>query len=327
MSTSPSHPTSILILGSGELGSAILRALVAHPSYNPAVTTKLAILRRPESLASSSSSPSSLATPRGPVPLACEAADLARDPVASLAAVFRGYDVVVHAGGFAAPRGTLLRVAEAAVQAGVRRFFPWQFGADYEAVAAAAAERSGHGELLGEMLAVRKLLRGQRGTRWTVVSAGLFMSFLFLGGFGVVDLAGRKVRALGGWETKVTVTEAEGIGRMVAEMVFCPGEEMGGESGVVYVAGDTVSYAEVAEIVEEVYGGGFEREVLDLARLEKRIVQEPADVMPKYQHMFGAGIGVSWDKEKTVNYRRGIRLTSLREYVERNKDALADRNR
>ncbi|KAL1835731.1 hypothetical protein VTJ49DRAFT_6156 [Mycothermus thermophilus] len=332
MSTSP-HPTSILLLGSGELGTAILHSLTAHPSYNPAVTTKLSILRRPESLASGTQS--SLPTPLGrggrTVTITYEAADLAHDPIPTLAALFRTYDVVIHAGGFTAPRGTLLRVAEAAVQAGVKRFFPWQFGADYEAIAAAGGgggvEHSGHRELFGEMLAVRELLRRQEWTKWTIVSTGLFMSFLFLRGFGVVDLEGRKVRALGGWDTRVTVTEVEGIGRMVAEMVFNPGEEMAGRSGVVYVAGDTVSYRDVADIVEEVYGGGFEREVLDMERLKKRIEEEPGDVMPKYQHVFGAGVGVSWEKEKTANYQRGIKLMSLREYVEQNKEALAEANK
>jgi hypothetical protein len=219
-------------------------------------------------------------------------------------------------------------VAEAVVAAGVRRFFPWQFGVDYDAVAAQSeqgVEGSGHGELFGEMLAVRRLLRGQDRTKWTVVSTGLFMSFLFLRGFGVVDFEQGVVRALGGWDNRVTVTEVEGIGRMVADIVYSPGDT---ESKVVYIAGDTVSYGDVADIVEAVYGQGrFRREVWDMGLLRKRLEEEPANVMLRYQNVFGAGVGISWEMEGTLNVQRGIRLMNLREYVEENKDRLADSTR
>lgn len=338
--TTPTPPSSILILGAGELGTAILAALTAHASYDPA-RTRLAVLRRSETLAAGASSSGSRDGNHSNgndniAPVIFEAADLAHAPVAELAALFARYDVVVHAAGFSAARGTLARVAEAAVAAGVRRFFPWQFGVDYEAIAAASGrgngndgqagiEKSGHAELFAEMLAVRRLLREQERTAWTVVSTGLFMSFLFLKGFGVVDLQGRKLRALGGWENRVTVTEVEGIGRMVAELVFNPGETTD-KSGVVYVAGDTVSYRDIADIMEDVYGGKFEREVLDMELLGKRLEEAPGEVMPKYQHVFGAGVGVSWDKERTLSYQRGIKLMNLREYVEKNKEALAEAN-
>ncbi|KAL2115179.1 hypothetical protein VTJ04DRAFT_10842 [Mycothermus thermophilus] len=329
-------PESILILGVGELGTAILQAIAAHPLYDTN-RTRLAVLRRPKTSTSpefNSSTKSAesfrLSTPNGDITATLEAADLAHAPITELANIFQKYDVIVHAGGFTTPRGTLLRVAQAAVTAGVKRFFPWQFGADYEAIAAAGAaegkgiEHSGHEELFGEMLAVRKLLREQERINWTIVSTGLFMSFLFLKAFGVVDLENKTLRALGDWEKQVTVTEAEGIGKMVAEVIFNPGETS--RSGVAYIAGDTVSYKEIADIVEEVYGGSFTREVLDLGLLRKRIEESPSDVMPKYQHVFGSGVGVSWEKEKTVNSRRGIKLTNLREYVERNKEVLAASN-
>lgn len=313
-------PPSILIIGAGELGTAILTALTTHPSY---VTTrpKLALLRRPATLASTDP-PTATAlaalTARG---IALEAGDFTTTPVPELAAVLGRYDVVIQAGGYGSPPGTLLRVAEAAVAGGVKRFFPWQFGVDYEVFGGGegGVEGSGHGELFGEMLAVRGLLRGQEGTGWTVVSTGLFMSFLFLRGFGVVDLEGRVVRGLGAWGNKVTVTDVEGIGRAVAEAVF---EPEGTENKVVYVAGDTVSYGEVADIVEAGFGGGFKRELWGQGLLKERLEQEPEDLMLKYQNVFGAGFGVSWEMERTLNYRRGLKLTDLRKYVEENKEQL-----
>ncbi|KAK4151823.1 isoflavone reductase P3 [Chaetomidium leptoderma] len=294
----PPHPTSILVIGAGELGTAILSALTTHPNNNhtsnTTTTTKIAVLRRASTLASPDPAQQSAIARLASLGITSETGDFIHSPLPELIAVFAKYNVVIQAGGYGAPGGTLLRVAEAAVAAGVRVFVPWQFGVDYAAVSAAdqqgggggGLEASGHGELFGEMLAVRAMLRGQNGTRWVVVSTGLFMSFLFLRGFGAVDLEGKVLRGLGGWGNRVTVTDVDGIGRMVAEVVYQPPD-----GNVVYVAGDTVSYGEVADIVEGVYGGGFKREVWDREYLRKRLEEEPEDLMLKYQNAFAAGVG------------------------------------
>lgn len=318
----PPPPTSILIIGAGELGTAILAALAAHPAYTTHPhPPKLALLRRPSTLTSTDPATVTSLTALTTRGITLEPGDFTSTPVPELAAVFKKYDVVIQAGGYGSPPGTLLRVAEAAVQGGVRRFFPWQFGVDYAVFGEGegGVEGSGHGALFGEMLAVRGLLAGQRGTGWTVVSTGLFMSFLFLRGFGVVDLRGRVVRGLGAWGNTVTVTDVEGIGRAVAEVVF---ELEGTEDRVVYVAGDTLSYGEVADVVEAGFGGGFKRELWDREFLRKRLEEEPEDLMLKYQNAFGAGVGVSWEMERTLNYQRGLKLTDLRKYVEDNKEQL-----
>ncbi|KAL2255313.1 hypothetical protein VTK26DRAFT_3628 [Humicola hyalothermophila] len=183
------------------------------------------------------------------------------------------------------------------------------------------------------MRAVRALLREQEQaatgtgtgtgtetrTRWTVVSTGLFMSFLFLKEFGVVDLESRTVRGLGGWRNRVTVTSVEGIGRMVAEVVFGGEDE---NEGIVYAAGDTLTYREVAEIVEKGFGGEWRKEEWDGQTLKRMLEERPGDVMVKYQNMFGAGAGVSWEMERTLNHKRGIKLPGLREYLEENKERL-----
>ncbi|KAK3297251.1 uncharacterized protein B0H64DRAFT_440724 [Chaetomium fimeti] len=299
-------PTSILIIGAGELGTAILAALTTHPAYTHpkpnSTPAKLALLRRPSTLASTD--PTTLAsltalTTRG---ITLEAGDFATTPVPELAATFSKYDVVIQAGGYGAAPGVLLRVAEAAVLGGVRRFLPWQFGVDYAVFGA------------GEGGGVEGRGNGVDGG-----VDGAVYEFLFLRGFGVVDLKGRVVRGLGAWGNRVTVTDVEGIGRAVAEVVFEPGET---ENRVVYVAGDTVSYGEVADIVEAGFGGGFKRELWDRDFLRERLEQEPEDLMLKYQNVFGAGVGVSWEMERTLNYRRGVKLTDLRKYVEDNKEQL-----
>ncbi|KAK4118754.1 NAD(P)-binding protein [Parathielavia appendiculata] len=323
-------PTSILIIGAGELGTAILSSLTSYPNYDPSQTT-LAVLRRASTLASPDPNTQSELGRLSSQGIVLEGGDFISSPLDDLISIFKKYDVVIQAAGYGTPKGTLLRVAEAVVKAGVKRFFPWQFGIDYQAVADAGEDDrgglqgsrgllgSGHEELFGEMLAVRKLLREQDGTEWTVVSTGLFMSFLFLKGFGAVDLKERVLRGLGDWENKVTVTDVHGIGKVVAELMFNPGDT-GGK--VVYVAGDTVSYWEVANVIEAVYGGEWKREKWDRKFLRRKLEEQPEDLMVKYQNAFGTGIGVSWDKERTVNHQRGIRLTGLREYVEESRERL-----
>jgi ribosomal protein S18 acetylase RimI-like enzyme len=121
----------------------------------------------------------------------------------------------------------------------------------------------------------------------------------------------------------VTVTDVKGIGRVVADVVFNPTET---RNKVVYVAGDTVSYAEVADVVEGVYGGEWKREEWDREYLKRKLEEHPEDLMVKYQNAFGAGVGVSWEMERTLNYQRGIKLTNLREYVEEYNEDLLQRS-
>jgi len=73
-----------------------------------------------------------------------------------------------------------------------------------------------------------------------------------------------------------------------------------------------------------VYGGEWKREEWDREFLRKRLEEQPDDLMLKYQNAFAAGVGVSWEKEKTVNYQRGIKITDLRKFVGENKDRLLE---
>lgn len=56
--------------------------------------------------------------------------------------------------------------------------------------------------------------------RWTIISTGIFTSFLFEPSFGVVDLENRTVTALGKWENEVTMTSAANIGRLTANIFW-----------------------------------------------------------------------------------------------------------
>ena len=317
----------ILVVGAGELGNAVLEALASHPKRDSA-RHPLSVLLRPSTIEAAGDTGKRAANERlRGLGATLVPGDVVSDPVEDLAATFARFHTVVVCAGMGMPAGTQLRIVRAALAARVPRFLPWQWGIDYDAVGAGSAQ-----DLFDEQLAVRDLLRSSGEGRdrdrepapidWTIVSVGLFMSFLFHAPFGVVDLPRRVVRALGSWDNGVTVTTPRDIGRVAAELVYVPGEAGTDDDTrrkVVYAGGDTVTYAKVAELVEQRFGVGggqaFRRELWTLEELRGRLAENPDDGMAKYQIVFGGGRGVAWDLEDTINRRRGLRMTSVEEYL------------
>ncbi|MGF6660693.1 hypothetical protein QF000_002338 [Paraburkholderia atlantica] len=68
--------------------------------------------------------------------------------------------------------GVQLKITQAALDAKVKRYFPWRFGVDYDIIGRGSAQ-----VLFDEQLDVRDLLRAQTGTEWVIVSTGMFTSF------------------------------------------------------------------------------------------------------------------------------------------------------
>ncbi|KAF4444406.1 hypothetical protein F53441_11130 [Fusarium austroafricanum] len=293
---------NILVLGAGELGLCVLEALAAHPKRQ-----RVSVLVRQATLDSAAPDKKKLVQRIRALNAGTEAADVVNASVGELAGVLANYDVVVSCNGMGLPSGTQLKLLDAVLEAKVKRYFPWQFGMDYDVIGQGSSQ-----DLFDEQLEVRQRLRAQKNVDWTIVSTGLFMSFLFLADFGVVDFGKKTVRALGSWDNKITVTTPVDIGRVTAEVVLDP---RGISHQVVYTAGDTVTYKQLADLLDEHFGTEFKREVWDLEEL-KRQMEEEASTMVKYRDTFAQGRGVAWDKEGTVNAERGIGMTDVRKYLE-----------
>ena len=140
------------------------------------------------------------------------------------------------------------------------------------------------------------------------------MSFLFEPAFGVVDLVKGSVTAIGSWENALTVTAPADIGRLTAELALATPEKR----GVVYVAGDTVTMQRLADIVETLLGRKMERSVNTVPDLRQELQNDPSDVMRKYRAVFGAGVGVAWDKASSFNGQRSIPTVSVEEWAKEN---------
>ncbi|KAL6909143.1 hypothetical protein GGI43DRAFT_169282 [Trichoderma evansii] len=300
--------TNILVLGAGELGLAVLEALARHPKRNHC---RITVTLRQATLDSAAPDKKKLIQQIRALDVQFEAADVVQASASELAAIFARYDTVVSCTGMGLPPGTQTKLARAALEANVEtnvRYFPWQFGMDYDAIGLGSSQ-----DLFDEQLGVRAMLRQQDVTEWTIISTGLFMSFLFVPDFGIVDLASKTVRGLGSWDNRITLTTPEDIGRATAEMVLDP---RGTSKQCVYVAGDTLSYAQVGDLLDGHFGTRFRRELWDKEELARQMREQPDSAMVKYRDTFAQGRGVAWGQEKTLNSARGMQMTDVKAYLE-----------
>ncbi|EPQ61099.1 isoflavone reductase family protein [Gloeophyllum trabeum ATCC 11539] len=301
-----SQLSSVLLLGAGELGTAILSGLAKKYTLG---SIQLALCLRPQTI-SDTKKTQRLRDLASPHTLELVSGDLGSDSAAELATKFARFDVVIGCTGYAAGRGTQVKICEAVLKAGVKRYFPWQFGGDYDAIGRGSAQ-----DLFDEQLDVRDMLRAQDKTRWVIISTGMFTSFLFDDSFGLVE---RKedgeivVRGLGSWENRITVTAVEDIGRITAEVAIDESIE-----GVVYGAGETITCERLAQLVEAAMGkdARVTRELWTLDQLREALRQDPLNPLKKYRVIFAEGKGVSWDIERTINYQRGIDTTDVARWL------------
>lgn len=303
MNTSKVDSSDILVLGAGQLGMAVIQVLAPRLR---AANERLTVLVAPQTVDSpSAQEAATLAALRG-LGVEILGLDLGSDEQ-TLTKLFKRFKTVVNCTGFVAGPGTQLKITRAVLAAGVKRYFPWQFGVDYDVVGRGSGQ-----PVFDEQYEVRGLLRGQTGTEWVIVSTGMFTSFLFEPAFDVVDLGRRTVHGLGSWDTKVTVTTPDDIGKLTTEILLAEPRIV---DQVVYVAGDTISYGELAQMVERVAGVPFEKTEWTLDKLRADLAAAPDDVMTRYRAAFAQGDGMWWDKSNTYNARHGLETVDVEGYL------------
>ncbi|KIX09079.1 uncharacterized protein Z518_00157 [Rhinocladiella mackenziei CBS 650.93] len=311
MAEIPPRAKSILVLGAGELGTAILDALTSHPLYNPS-STAITLMIRP----SSSSHPTpekqaqqSLFREQG---IRLVGGDFESSSEAELTDLFRPYTAVLHAGGMTNSSGTMMKITRAVLAAGVLYYVPWQYGVDYDIVT-----RQGGQGMFSEQIDVRDLLRSQTKADWVVLSCGIFMSFLFEEFWGVVKPVEDKIQvtALNSLSDILTVTATKDIGRCMAELLYCRDTPV---NCSVYVAGDTWTYAEFAEAVARGTGKEVIRHECPVEYLREESQRDPGNQIKRYRVVFAEGRGLSWPKENTWSAERGMQMEGVEEWVRRN---------
>ncbi|OLT54433.1 2'-hydroxyisoflavone reductase [Corynebacterium sp. CNJ-954] len=296
MSDTQNRTATTLVIGAGELGWAVLDGLLQQRPNNAQSTS---VLLRP----TTDDGQNQVARQVQDRGFQVVYGDLASDTVDDLAAIFARFTTVICCTGFVGGPGTQRKITAAVLQAGVERYVSWQFGVDYDVVGRGSGQ-----EVFDEQSDVRDMLRGQSATQWIIVSTGMFTSFLFEPAFGLVDLDEARVHALGSWDNRLTVTTSTDIGRLTAAVLAC---EPRIRNEVVYVAGDTFTYAQLADMVEDHLGHAVERVLWDTEWLRSEVAAHPADGMRKYRLAFARDTGVAWEKEQTFNATHGIRVTDV----------------
>ena len=293
-----------LVLGAGELGMAILRHLAPRQK---AAGRALAVLVTPGSIAAPTPQQRKDHAALHALDVSLVPFDLAERSDEDLITLLRPFDTVINCTGFVAGPGTQLRLTRAVLAADVRRHIPWQFGVDYDIVGKGSGQ-----PVFDEQFDVRGMLRGQDRTEWIIISTGMFTSFLFEKTAGIVDLDAGIVRGLGRWATRVTVTTPDDIGRCTAAILF---EVPRIANQVVYLASDTVSYGQLADIVGHVTGRSVERTLLTQEALRAGLAAQPDDATARYRLAFAHGDGMAWSKESAYNAQRGIPTSDIRTWL------------
>ncbi|WP_372821509.1 aromatic alcohol reductase [Pseudomonas parafulva] len=308
--THPTQPTpqSILVLGAGELGLPVLRNLARVAERAPGST--VSVLLRESTINTQVPAKKAEIDELRSLGIQTVAADLVSDSIDQLAAVFAQFDTVIGCAGMVAGRETPMKLATAALKSGVKRYFPWQFGVDFEVIGRGSPQ-----DLFDAQLDVRELLRAQDKTEWVIISTGMFTSFMFEPIFEVVDFENDTVNALGGLDNSVTLTTPDDIGALTAEIVFF---EPRLRNEIVYLSGDTVTYDEVAGLLERVLGRPFKRNEWTVPYLMDELEKDPTHHIKKYRAVFAQGRGVAWPKAGTFNEQQAINVTTAEQWARAN---------
>lgn len=299
-------PQSILVLGAGELGLPVLRNLARIAKRAPG--SIISVLLRDSTINTGVPEKKLEIDELRGLGIQMVTADLVNDSIDQLAEVFARFDTVIGCAGMVAGRESPMKLATAALKSGVKRYFPWQFGVDFEVIGRGSPQ-----DLFDAQLDVRELLRAQDKTEWVIISTGMFTSFLFEPLFEVVDFESDTVNALGSLDTSVTLTTPDDIGALTAEIVFF---EPRFRNQIVYLSGDTVTYGEVASLLERVLGRPFKRNVWTVPYLLQELEKDPMHHIKKYRAVFAQGRGVSWPKAGTFNAQHSIQVTTAEKWAQ-----------
>lgn len=285
----------VLVLGAGQLGTAVLDSLV------PAVIQRngaVSVIVSPGSWDARGKLRSAAHQKLADRGAEFIAVDVASSTPASLKDLFANFATIINCMGFVAGAGTQIKITQAALEARVKRYFPWQFGVNYDAVGKGSGQ-----PVWDEQYDVRTLLRAQTATEWVIISTGMFTSFLFEPAFDVVNLSQNTLNALGGWDTQITVTSPADIGRLTTAIYLFEPRLI---NEVVFVAGETTSYGKLADTVERVTKRTFTRQVFTLPTLLEQLRMKPDDRMLRYRVAFARGDGMWWPMSETWNVQNNI---------------------
>ena len=107
------------------------------------------------------------------------------------------------------------------------------------------------------------------------------------------------------------MTAPDDIGKVTTELALSHPNA----SNVVYVAGDTVSFEQIADILERTFGRKVNRQLKTVGPLKAELDADPSNGMAKYRVVFAEGIGLAWDKAGSFNAMNGINTKTVEDFA------------
>ncbi len=123
---------SILVIGAGELGMPVLRNLARKAKDREGAT--ISVLLREATAESMDPVKKQNVSEIRELGIEIVPGDILAASISELAAIFARYDTVIGCAGFSAGRNTPMKMAKAALEANLERYFPWQFGVDFDVI-------------------------------------------------------------------------------------------------------------------------------------------------------------------------------------------------
>lgn len=296
---------SILVIGAGELGTYVLQALAYHPHRQD---TTISVLLRESSINAKEPSKAERIESFRKLGITCTPSDLTLDSEEKLASIFTKFEVVICCTGYMAQSGLQIKISKAVFAAQVPYYIPWQFSMDYEAI----GRESG---MFDEQLDVKELLRSQNTTRWLALATGVVTSVIFPPVEGLVDMENKVVYGSENWDNRFVITTTKDVGRFTAEIVLGPERDAVFVNGPVYIAGDTASYRDVANAMEEVTGEKFTRKLFTQKEAQDDL-RENLTVGNICRSAFAQGKSFLFDPKDLWVPRAPLETTTLRDFAE-----------
>lgn len=236
----PSAQYNVAIVGAtGGLGKEVAKAFLTH--YRPYFASIVAVVRDASTVAARA--------------LAEQGAELRQvnsaEPVVSFAEAFKGVDAVVNIANAAASVDYHNAIFEAALNSGVKVYFPSEFGSDLRWNDFPGWDDVSWVQKREHLSYVRQLSGGK--VKIVAVSTGMFLEGS-LGPWLGFDTANMTYTVVGSPDTKIALTAKLDIGRALAELslLSLSPESASRVPDHVRIAGNNKSYREVRDIVQNV---------------------------------------------------------------------------
>lgn len=289
-----SYKNILLIGAGGNLGLIVVEALLhSTPSFT------LTILTRQSS--------------KSTFPPTIKVIKIADDyPSADLEAAFQNQDAVISTvGGPGIAYQT--RFVDAAVKAGVKRFFPSEFGSNLKNPGAVETV-----PIFQPKIDVVEYLRKQEGTglTWTSVVTGPFLDWGLKSGFLGFNIPARTAEIYGGGTARWSGTNLSTVGHAMVSLLKTPSVSSNQHA---YISSVTTTQNEILAILEQEAGTKYQVENISIQALlddgKAKLAKGDYSGVPQLikAHLYGGGEGN--DFEGTVDKELGLGREDLGEVV------------